>query len=146
MIRNMRTIGCSAALLALLALHAPADAAQVNVPASTFHRQMGGPDVIMYSGNLSTNFSASTITMIAPIPRVPGFGAVTVFVDGYGVTGTYNCTVSSSVVSKSFARSSLVTWSQSVNFSAAEMPSSSYLTVTCTVPSDGAFKGITVTG
>ena len=148
MIRNPRSIGAGFALLALLALHTPADAAQVNIPASIFHKQISAPDVIWYSGVSSSNFSGSTLSMIAPLPRVPGAGGVTVFVDGYGVSGgPYNCTVySSSGASKSFSRNTALSWTASVNFTSVEISSSSYLSLTCSVPPDGAFKGITVVG
>jgi len=135
-----------ASLFSALALQARADAAQVNVAASAFHVQMGGVDGILYFGSSNTNFTASSLFMIAALPRVPGTGAVTVFVDGFGVSGTYNCTVSSSVASKSFTRSSVLSWTQSVNFTAVELPSSSYLSIGCTVPADGGFRGVTITG
>jgi hypothetical protein len=143
---NGREVMVGAVLLAVIAFQARADAAQVNVAATAFHTQIGGGDSIKYFGSGSTNFTGSTLTMIAALPRVPGGSAVTVFVDGYGVSGTYNCTISSSVASKSFSMSSVVSWSQSVNFTAVELPSSSYLSITCTVPADGAFRGVTITG
>jgi hypothetical protein len=143
---NWRKMAAGASLLAFLAVHTTAYAAQVNVAATAFHTQIGGGDSIMYFGSGSTNFTATTLTMIAALPRVPGGGAVTVFVDGYGVIGTYSCTVSSSFASHSFSRSSPFNWSQFVNFPAAEIPSSAYLSITCSVPSDGAFRGVTVSG
>jgi len=155
MIKKVRTVGGGAALLSVLALHAPADAAQVNVAATMFHKQIAGADVIFFSGNSAANFSASFITMIAPVPRVPGGGAVTVFVDGFHIgSGNYVCSVMSSVATKSFTRTPPMPptpptpggWTNSVNFTAAEMPSSSFLTVSCSVPPDGVLKGITVTG
>lgn len=145
-----RRISAVAPLLALLALHAQADAAQVNVAATAFHTQIGGGDSIMYFGHSSTNFALPgppTLTMIAALPRVPGRGAVTVFVDGWGVSsGSYNCTISSSVAHKSFSKASSFSWTRSVNFSAAELPGSSYLSISCDVPPDGALRGVTITG
>ena len=147
MIKNVRRIGAVAALLSVFALHAPADAAQVNVAASGLHTQLGGGDTILYFGTSAAAWTGSNLTMIAELPRVPGSSGVTVWVDGWGVSGTYTCSLIGSNASKSFSKSSLATnWTQSVNFTAAEMPSSSYLTISCSVPPDGALRGITISG
>lgn len=143
---NYRKLVGLAALLALAATHARADAAQVNMAGTGFHTQFGVTGGIMFTGTSAVNFSPGLLTMISPLPRAPGGGAVTVFVDGLGVTGTYNCTVSSSVASKSFSKTSGVTWSHSVNFTALELPSTGYLSINCSVPSDGGLKGVTISG
>ena len=147
MITNARRIGAVAALLAVCALHTPADAAQVNVSASGLHTQIAGGDTILYFGTSAAAWTGANLTMIAELPRVPGGTAVTVWVDGWGVSGTYTCSIIGSNASKSFSKSSLVTnWTHSVNFTAAEMPSSSYLTISCSVPPDGALRGVTISG
>lgn len=146
MLLNQAKVAALAALFAGLALQVPADAAQINVPGTAFHTQFGAGNSIAYFGNVGTSFASGLLTMIAPLPRAPSGGAVTVFVDGLGVTGTYSCTVSSSLASKSFSRSSLFSWTQAVNFTAVELPSSGYLSINCSVPSDGGFFGVTVTG
>jgi len=141
---NQRKVVAGAALLGLLASQAQADAAQVNIAATAFHTQIFGGDSIMYGGTTSANFSAGTLTMIAALPRVPGGMGATVFVDGFSVVGTYRCTVSGPT-SKSFMRVNPPTdWTAVVSFTAAELPSSGYLSISCSVPSDGAFRGVTV--
>jgi hypothetical protein len=143
---NRLKFAAVACLAASLVTQARAEAAQVNIAATAFHTQFGVTGGIFYSSTIGVNFSAGSLTMIAALPRVPAGTVVSVFVDGLGVTGTYSCTVSSSVASRSFSRTSPVNWTQSVNFTAAELPGTSYLSINCSVPSDGGFYGVTVTG
>jgi hypothetical protein len=126
-------------------LQRDAVAAQVNTAAVIFQPELGG--TVLYSGGYAVNWSSSTAGMNASIPRSPGTGALTVYVDGLGVTGTYSCTVySMGFAAKTFTVSSFVSWQKAVNFAAGDAPPSAYFSITCSVPADGGFKGVTITG
>jgi len=135
-----------ASLLALVAtLQTDADAAQVNSSGAIFQPEIH--EEAAYPGGYGVNWSSSVAGMVAAIPRSPGGGAVTVYVDGMGAAGTYSCTVTSiGFAAKSFTVTSAGAWRRHVNFTAAEAPDSAYFAIYCGVPGDGGFKGVTITG
>lgn len=143
---NVRALGVVCAL-GLVGVNPAVRAEQVNSAATIMHGDDVSGGAVRYIGNSVINWDSGTITLFGAIPRVPGGGAVTVFVDGESIVGMYRCTVTSGFASKSFTVSSPPTrWTRSVNFAAAEAPSSAYFSLSCSLPMDGQLTGVTITG
>lgn len=145
---NARALGVVCALAVTSGARWDAHAAQVNSAGTIFHADDVSGGAVRYMGTSVINWASGTITLFAALPREPGGGPVSVFVDGAAVVGTYKCSVTSGgFATKSFSVSSMILgWTRVVNFTAAEAPSSAYFTVQCSLPSDGALTGITITG
>jgi hypothetical protein len=144
---NARALGLVCALGTLCSARWDAQAAQVNSPGTIFHSDDVSGGNVRYLDTMVINWGPGTINLFAPIPRVPGGGSVVVFVDGAGVVGTYGCSVTSrGFATRSFSVTAPSGWTRAVSFTAAEAPSSAYITVRCSLPLDGALIGVTIIG
>lgn len=146
-----RALAVVCALAAMGGIQWDADAAVTSMGGLAFHTSNEGIYRIHYIGSTPYNNSSLPLYMAAGLARVPGKGDVTVSMEGSIVVGTYTCTVySAGYAARSFTIPSVSpgfygTWAQAVTFTAAEAPSGARLSVSCTVPEDGALSGVTVT-